>query len=75
LPDAHIHVSRDTVIAGLLKEALDEGPGSSQSCRIKAWELLAKVSGLMTPDKEEAAPRVRFDIRLDATEPDASDAA
>lgn len=41
--------SRKEVIAGLLKEARDDGPDSKQSARVAAWAHVAKVCGYEKP--------------------------
>ncbi len=70
-PDIEIiHVTRDMVMCGLYREARDRGKESSQTCRLKAWELLAKALGMFgtaAGSSEGDEPlRVRFDIRLDS---------
>jgi len=76
LPEAVEHpgfkdVTRDMVVSGLYTEASDRSKESSQTCRLKAWELLAKVLGLMGQSGsagqagEAQEPMVvRFDLRL-----------
>lgn len=70
-PDSEIiHVTRDMVMSGLHREAVSEGKESSQTCRLKAWELLAKALGMFgqaAGSSEGDEPlTVRFDIRLDS---------
>lgn len=72
-PDIEIvHVTRDMVMSGLYREARDRGKESSQTCRLKAWELLAKALGMFgtaAGSSEGDEPlTVRFDIRLDGQE-------
>lgn len=72
-PSLGIVVDRDTVLAGLLQEATDRGKGATQACRLKAWELIAKMCGLFEARTEDDAS-VHFDIHLGASAEDQSDA-
>lgn len=49
---ASLMVTEQDVIAGLLKEAQDTGPGTSQSGRINAWIALGKHLGMFESKKE-----------------------
>ncbi|EMG36189.1 phage terminase, small subunit [Desulfocurvibacter africanus PCS] len=65
-----VAVTREMVVSGLYAEARSKGKESSQASRIKAWELLAKVLGLLgqsgpSGDEADEPFMVRFDIRLD----------
>ena len=46
-------VTQDTVLTGLHDEAKDHGEGSSQTARVRAWELLGKHVGMW---KETPSP-------------------
>ncbi len=67
------NVTREMVVSGLYEEASGEGKDPGQANRIKAWELLAKVLGLLgqsgqsgrSGDEADEPLLVRFDIRLD----------
>lgn len=70
-----VAVTRDMVLSGLYAEATSQGKESSQTCRVKAWELLARALGLIGAagqagqSDESVEPLVlRFDIHLDEPE-------
>ena len=44
------HIDADMVLDGLLAEANDKGPGTTQSARVTAWTQLGKHVGLFRDD-------------------------
>ena len=49
---AHVGVTAEDVITGLMKEAAFYGDGSSHSARVSAWGLLGKHLGMMVDRTE-----------------------
>ena len=71
---AKTDLTADTVVAGLLREAQLQGPGSSQSGRIAAWTALARHLGMfedtvkLVVDSLDTASNEDLAERMDAAE-------
>ncbi|MCW8834138.1 MAG: hypothetical protein OQK09_07770 [Colwellia sp.] len=63
------YVSREVILIGFLKEAMERGESSSANSRVSAWDKLAKLSGLYVDTKPQASID---DIIRDITENNAA---
>jgi hypothetical protein len=57
-------VSRERVLAGLLREACYHGHGASHSARVAAWGKLAKVLGMELPTEDPAKKTIQGGVML-----------
>ena len=51
-----VQITADMILDGIHREATSELPEGASSARIKAWELLAKVQGMLIERSEVGAP-------------------
>lgn len=61
--DAESQISAQRILAGLLKEATREGPGSSHAARVGAWTNLAKIMGA-GGDDDDASVKIPGGVML-----------
>lgn len=62
--DAESMVSAERILAGLLKEATREGPGSSHAARVGAWTNLAKIVGAGGPEDEPGTIKIQGGVMI-----------
>jgi phage terminase small subunit len=72
VPAQRLTVTRDDVIEGLYREAMREGPGTSQAARVQAWTMLGKHLGMFV-DRHEVMTLGRFTLALGRDDDDEED--